>query len=70
MGNGLVSRRIVAHGHDTHLGWHAIEIFEPSREELWVIAGPSTVAIAICAKVSVGSGAVSELRKISSSDGN
>jgi hypothetical protein len=42
----------------------------PLATELSVMARPSAVAIAICAEVSVGSGAVSGLSRISSIDGN
>jgi hypothetical protein len=52
------------------LGRLAIEIFEPFATELSVIARPSAVAIAICAEVSVESGAVSGLSRISTIEGN
>ena len=42
----------------------------PLATELSVMARPSAVAIAICADVSVGSGAASGLSRISSIDGN
>ena len=42
----------------------------PLATELSVMARPSAVAMAICAEVSAGSGAVSGLSRISSIDGN
>ena len=44
--------------------------FSPLPIELSLITRPSAVAMAICADGSVGSGAVSGLRRISSIDGN